>query len=77
MELNPFMRFFMTHLGIVPAVIIIKGILLTGLFILCVKVSKVILTTREKYFFIGGFSILIVYYSVIMYLYNFKAMQLI
>jgi uncharacterized membrane protein (UPF0136 family) len=73
-EANPIVAYLMYHFGEINGLVIAKVtafILLTYVSIKIIK-NKHKLTKREKTLSIGGYIIMISYYSYFMYFYNYK-----
>jgi hypothetical protein len=75
-ESNPLLAWAMSHLGVIPAVVVVKGIFITILSYLCFKAVVKKLTKRELIAMHVGLLILLVFYSFCMYNYNYKQMLL-
>jgi len=77
-EMNPYMAWLMDSIGVIPAFIVGKGVFISLLFWVCYKaLTKRYLTTREMVLLVSGFIIMISYYGVFMYHFNYKQMLLI
>ena len=79
-EMNPFMNFLMTKLGVDAGMLITKIpflLLLTYLtYTANKKIDKKIITKREKIVVPLGYSALVFFYSYVMYNYNLQSILL-
>ena len=73
-EANPYMKWVMSHLGIVPTMLLTKGVFTILLCIASYKACNKTLTKRETAFTVSAFLILNAFYGYFMYTRNFQYM---
>lgn len=76
-EINPYMVFLMDLFGVIPAMIIAKGIFLLILLWVCYWVFVRPITQRERITVVSGFIIMITYYGYFMYTCNYQLLLVI
>ena len=69
-EANPIMNFAMEKLGIIPALVIIKGVFILWLFSFLLRAN----TDRMWNILVVSLPIITCYYAVIMYTMNYQSM---
>ena len=73
-EANPYMRWVMKYLGIVPTLLINKGVFIILLCWASYKACTEVITHREGLFVIWAFLLLNTYYAYFMYTRNYQHM---
>lgn len=74
-ELNPIVNWFIKKFGVVDGLFFIKSITLTWLMIINIWISQKSLNLRQKSVVINSYLIAILYYSYVMYNYNYAYMK--
>ena len=75
-ELNPFVNWIMGIFGVKEAMLITKIPFLALLTYVTIRATKKVLTKRETIVLPCGYSVIILFYSVVMYLFNYKSLVL-
>jgi hypothetical protein len=75
-ELNPYIRWVISHFGIIPAMLVTKGIPFGMLFWVSYKVcTRTDPIKRENIIIVSAFIIMISFYAYFMYTRNFQYMM--
>ena len=75
-EANPFMNYMMDQFGIIPALVMFKGIGFLILFFICIKyIKKEMLSLRDKVIIFMTFLILIGAYTFVLFNLNYQFMS--